>query len=141
MCVAPAIKPVDRKSRNQGMNWASQHKRLAIYTRDGFACCYCGSSVEEGVKLTLDHIIPHSLGGGNEVSNLITCCHKCNSSRGNRPVADFVRVTAAYVNHGIQPEQILAHIQDCVARPIDTKTAKELIARRGSCFNVLQSMI
>ena len=141
MCVSAQVQPIDRKTRNQGMNWISQTKRLAIYARDGFACCYCGSAVEEGVKLTLDHITPHSLGGDNKETNLVTCCRKCNSSRGNRLVEDFAAATAAYLNHGIQPEAILTHIHACLKRPLDIKTARELIARRGSCFNVLQSRI
>ena len=139
MCVSAPIQPINRTARNQGMNWISQTKRLAIYARDGFACCYCGSTVEEGTKLTLDHIIPHSLGGDNKETNLVTCCHKCNSSRGNRPVEDFALATAVYLNHGIQAESILNHLHTCLKRPLDIKTARELIARRGSCFNVIQS--
>ena len=69
----------------QGMNWITQKKRLAIYLRDGLACAYCGASVETGAQLSLDHLIPHSEGGTNHESNLVTCCSRCNSSRGARP--------------------------------------------------------
>jgi hypothetical protein len=48
-----------RKEKNQGMNWISQHKRLAIYLRDGLACCYCGDSIMEDAKLTGEQIIAH----------------------------------------------------------------------------------
>ncbi|KKK72946.1 hypothetical protein LCGC14_2898780, partial [marine sediment metagenome] len=40
-----------RKEKNQGMNWIRPEKRLAIYLRDGLACCYCGATVEDGTKL------------------------------------------------------------------------------------------
>jgi len=40
--------------RTQGMNWIRKEKRLAIYLRDGLACGYCGQSIEDGAKLTLD---------------------------------------------------------------------------------------
>lgn len=129
----------DRKIKNQGMNWISQHKRLAIYLRDGLACAYCGSNIEDGVQLTLDHIHPHSLGGTNHESNLITCCQKCNSSRGNRNVVVFADIVANYVNHGLKGSDILTHIANCVSRKLDTKVAKELVERRGSCFQVLQN--
>jgi len=128
----------ERKAKNQGMNWLSQHKRLAIYLRDGLACAYCGSSIEDGIQLSLDHLQPYSLGGSNHETNLITCCTKCNSSRGNREVEAFANATANYLNHGLQGSDILAHIADCTSRKLDVKAAKEMIARRGSCFQVLK---
>lgn len=128
-----------RKEQNQGMNWISQHKRLAIYLRDGLACCYCGSTCEEA-KLTLDHIKPYSKGGSNHESNLVTCCHKCNSSRGNRSYTKFAADTAKYLNHGVTKEQIVAHIKNSIRRTLDIKYAKDLVARQGSCFNVLSNI-
>lgn len=128
-----------RKEKNQGMNWITQHKRLSIYLRDGLACCYCGATITEGVQLTLDHIKPHSKGGNNEASNLVTCCLKCNSSRGNRSYTNFANKVAGYLNHGLTGGEIVKHIKNCTKRNIDTKNAKELITRQGSCFNVLKS--
>lgn len=34
--------------------------------------------------LTIDHILPKSLGGGNQPSNFRVLCDECNSKRGNR---------------------------------------------------------
>lgn len=127
----------ERKAKSQGMNWISQHKRLAIYMRDGLSCCYCGDSVELGAQLTLDHIKPYSKGGNNHESNLVTCCHKCNSSRGNRPMKAFATAVAKYVNHGITAETIITHVNVCRRRPLDIAAAKQLIAHRGSCAKVL----
>jgi 5-methylcytosine-specific restriction endonuclease McrA len=79
--------PRDRHANGgQGMNWIRKEKRLAIYLRDGLACCYCGGAVEDGAKLTLDHIKCHDHGGSNDATNLVTCCHSCNSARGARSV-------------------------------------------------------
>lgn len=113
------------------MNWITPKKRLAIYLRDGLACAYCCASIEDGAKLTLDHLKPHSKGGTNEASNLITCCHKCNSSRGNRPYRAFAATVAAYLNHGTTAAQIIAHIGRATRRVLDVQAAAELIARRG----------
>jgi 5-methylcytosine-specific restriction endonuclease McrA len=129
----------ERKIKNQGMNWISQHKRLSIYLRDGLACAYCGSSIEDGTQLTLDHIQPYSLGGSNHETNLVTCCQKCNSSRGNRDIVAFADATAGYLNHGLKGSDIMAHINNCISRKLDTKAAKELVERRGSCFQVLKN--
>ena len=48
------------KGKWAGMNWIRKEKRLSIYLRDGLACVWCGQAVEDGIKLTLDHLIPHS---------------------------------------------------------------------------------
>jgi len=114
---------------NNGGKWIRPEKRLAIYLRDGMACVYCGSSVEGGVVLTLDHVKPYSKGGDNGAGNLVCACKKCNSSRGNRPVATFVRSVAEYL--GEDTGDILRHIRNCRSRRLDIEAAKEIINRRG----------
>ncbi len=118
-------------ARYQGMNWIRQAKRLAIYMRDGLACVYCGATVEDGAPLTLDHLTPHVAGGGNEASNLVTACQRCNSSRGDRPVETFAVAIAAYLNHGAQPATILGHIAATIQLPLDLAEAKAILARRA----------
>jgi 5-methylcytosine-specific restriction endonuclease McrA len=54
--------------------------RNLIMKRDGYKCLYCG----ETENLTLDHIFPTSRGGGNEWTNLATCCGSCNVKKGNK---------------------------------------------------------
>jgi 5-methylcytosine-specific restriction endonuclease McrA len=41
---------------------------------------------EDGVEvlMTQDHILPSSLGGGNQSRNLQTMCHRCNERKGNK---------------------------------------------------------
>lgn len=126
----------------QGMNWIRQEKRLAIYLRDGMACAWCGDAVENGVTITLDHVKPHSKGGANHESNLVTACKKCNSSRGTRSVKAFARATAAYINHGVQAKEIENHIRNCTRRSLGVHKleAKALIARRGSAARVLAEL-
>lgn len=129
------IKIKDRHSRSngqgQGMNWIRKEKRLAIYLRDGLACCYCGQGIEDDAKLTLDHLNPHSKGGSNKPENLVTCCLRCNSSRGNRSWSMFASSVASYVNHGVTSLDITCHILATVKRVVDVDAAKALIARRG----------
>lgn len=83
-------------SSRQGANqpagcWIRPAKRLAIYIRDGFACAYCGRTLRAAAPadVTLDHLLPRSAGGGNEASNLVTACRSCNSSRQDKPWADY----------------------------------------------------
>ncbi len=53
---------------------------FVIFERDEFTCVYCGkSSIEDGVKLVIDHVYPRSNGGENEILNLVTACCDCNA--------------------------------------------------------------
>ncbi|MCP3681277.1 MAG: HNH endonuclease [bacterium] len=113
-----------------GSKWIRPEKRLAIYLRDGLACAYCGANLEDGGQLTLDHLKPRSKGGDNKETNLVTCCKKCNSSRGNRSVRSFCRSVATYINHGAKAEDIEKHVRNCSKRKIDVAEAKNVIARR-----------
>jgi 5-methylcytosine-specific restriction endonuclease McrA len=124
------------KKRLQGMNWIRKEKRLAIYLRDGLACVYCGSSVEDGIQLSLDHCKPYSKGGNNSEKNLVTCCAKCNSSRGNRSQAGFICAVAGYVEK--DEKEIARHVRNCRNRKIDTNEAKKIIARRGCWAKVVE---
>ena len=54
--------------------------RPRIYKRDNYECVYCGSNK----NLTLDHVMPKSRGGGNEWTNLVTSCFKCNLKKGSK---------------------------------------------------------
>ena len=126
-----------RKETWTGMNWIRQEKRLAIYLRDGLACAYCGASVEDGARLSLDHVRPASAGGNNAASNLVTCCSRCNSARGDRPVAAFARAVADYLGHDTTADSIVAHVAACRRRVVPMNEARNLIARRGSVAAVL----
>jgi len=107
-------------------NWIRPDKRLALYMRDGFECCYCGVDMAEWGRfdVTLDHIRPHCKGGNNTAHNLVTCCRSCNSSRQETPVATFAR------RKGLNPSTIWGRISARRARDLAPfrRTAKELIA-------------
>jgi hypothetical protein len=53
-----------------------------IFERDRFRCIYCGrSSIEDGIALAIDHIVPYALGGAGTPNNLVTACSNCNHSK------------------------------------------------------------
>jgi len=54
--------------------------RYDVLRRDGFACQYCGRTGEDAV-LEIDHIIPVSKGGTNDIGNLQTACRDCNRGK------------------------------------------------------------
>ena len=63
----------------------SDRMRFRILMRDGFSCQSCGKSptVERGVELHVDHVLPWSKGGETVEGNLQTKCSKCNLGKGN----------------------------------------------------------
>lgn len=65
----------------------SKKDRFEIFKRDSFKCQYCGKSAPE-VVLEVDHIVPVSKGGDNEMFNLVTACFDCNRGKSNRELSD-----------------------------------------------------
>jgi len=60
----------------------------AILKAHGHRCAYCGVKQSREVRLTRDHYIPLSKGGGNNASNIVPSCKPCNSKKSNRdPIA------------------------------------------------------
>jgi len=55
--------------------------RFEVFKRDDFTCQYCGRKTPE-VILELEHIIPLSKGGTDELDNLTTSCFECNRGKG-----------------------------------------------------------
>ncbi len=129
-----------RTKLNQGMNWIRKEKRLAIYLRDGLACAYCETALEDCERLTLDHLTPHSQGGSNEPSNLVTCCVKCNSIRADRPWKDFCKDVARYLNGGVKPQWIVNSIHSRIKTPINVNEAKKIMVRRGGFTAALREV-
>ena len=52
--------------------------RFSILERDNSRCQICGRDATDGVTLEIDHKIPVSKGGSNDVGNLQVLCRECN---------------------------------------------------------------
>jgi len=61
--------------------------RRNIYKRDRYRCQYCGSSPPV-VELTIDHVVPRSLGGRSSWSNCALACLRCNRRKAHRTPAE-----------------------------------------------------
>jgi 5-methylcytosine-specific restriction endonuclease McrA len=48
-----------------------------------YTCQYCGESFS-GSNLTIDHVVPRSMGGKTEWENCVTACWPCNHSKGSQ---------------------------------------------------------
>ncbi len=58
-----------------------------VLIRDRNACQYCGKKASPS-ELTLDHITPRSRGGKTRWENLVACCRRCNSRKGDQAMTD-----------------------------------------------------
>lgn len=63
----------------------SQKIRFEVFKRDGFICRYCGKTPPE-ITLEVDHLIPVSEGGRDDLNNLLTSCFSCNRGKGKIPL-------------------------------------------------------
>lgn len=62
----------------------SKRLRFEVLRRDGHTCRYCGRAAPE-VRLTVDHVVPVTLGGSDAPENLVTACSPCNSGKSATP--------------------------------------------------------
>lgn len=63
--------------------------REFVYHRDGGLCFYCETEVSP-FRAQVDHVVPISKGGPNEVANLALSCGPCNIKKGARNVEEYI---------------------------------------------------
>ena len=68
----------------------SKALRQAIHARERGQCFYCLRRLTSTVQC-LDHVVPRARSGRNSYRNLVSCCLECNSHKGERRAADFLR--------------------------------------------------
>lgn len=62
---------------------AAPLSRRAVFARDQGRCQYCGKAAE-----SIDHVVPRSRGGDHMWDNVVACCRRCNTSKGDRLLGD-----------------------------------------------------
>jgi hypothetical protein len=66
----------------------SKKTRFEVLKRDFFTCQYCSSRPPK-VALEIDHILPVSKGGDNDIDNLTTACYDCNRGKSNNELSSI----------------------------------------------------
>jgi hypothetical protein len=59
----------------------SPRLRFLVLKRDEHTCRYCGARAPH-VELQVDHVVPISRGGTDDMENLVTSCQPCNAGKG-----------------------------------------------------------
>lgn len=77
-------KAILRKSQRtieQRVSWA-------VFKRDDYKCRYCN---DEGVPLTVDHLVLWEEGGPSIEENLVSACRPCNKARGTMQLKEWLQ--------------------------------------------------
>jgi len=65
----------------------TQKKKQSVFKRDGLECAYCKTCLAE--KYHIDHVLPISRGGNNNMNNLVVSCAACNLSKGQKLLGEW----------------------------------------------------
>lgn len=76
----------------------SKRVRWQVLERDRFTCQYCGWGAPD-VRLQVDHIVPRSQGGQDDVTNLVAACFDCNMGKTDRHLSDAYGSVIREVEH------------------------------------------
>ena len=93
----------------------SKKIRFEVFKRDSFKCQYCGST-PPSVVLEVDHIIPVSKDGSDEIDNLITSCFDCNRGKSDRDLTTLPQSTAEKTVQLIEREEQYAAYKEILAK-------------------------
>ena len=83
----PETKAIGKAMLRKCERQISQQTSWAVFRRDGFKCRYCGV---EDQPLTVDHLVTWESGGPSTPENLVAACRRCNSARGELPLAEWL---------------------------------------------------
>lgn len=95
--------------------------RYEVLKRAKYRCELCGAH-EDQAALHVDHIVPRSKGGSDDISNFQSLCVTCNTNKRDRDDTDFRAMLASYNERAngcvfceLPTERIIAENELCVA--------------------------
>ena len=70
--------------------------RVQVWDDGGRICHYCDKKLprpgtKAGRGTHFDHVLAQSRGGSDELNNLVVCCKRCNTEKGNADYITFLQ--------------------------------------------------
>ena len=69
--------------RVEGRRFFSKKEKKIMLEKSNGRCAHCGAPISLSEDFTVEHVIPLSKGGTNDISNLVGLCSKCNKEKSN----------------------------------------------------------
>lgn len=69
----------------------SSDTKAEVWDKTGGRCWYCGMQCNpfKTREYCIDHVIPFSKGGSDDVGNLVPCCISCNSQKRAKDIEQY----------------------------------------------------
>lgn len=106
--------------RSNGDGYVPGSVRYEVLKRAKYRCELCGAH-EDQAALHIDHIVPRSKGGSDDISNFQSLCVTCNTNKRDRDDTDFRAVLASYDERAVgcvfcelPTERIIAENELCL---------------------------
>ncbi|SET59539.1 HNH endonuclease [Natronincola peptidivorans] len=78
-----------------------------IYERDERKCYFCEKPLPFQ-QTSLDHYLPKSRGGPNDIYNIVLSCKRCNKYKKSAVPKDYEEVIIALFKQGVKDRKIIA---------------------------------
>jgi len=80
--------------------------KLYIYNRENKKCYFCDKDLKFK-QITLDHYIPLSKGGVDEIYNIVTSCKTCNKYKGNSLLDNYEDIVIKLLHKAVEDKMII----------------------------------
>lgn len=77
----------------------SAKERLDHFLKANGCCAQCSLKITPGKRWDLDHVIPLSLGGSNDVTNLQVLCQACHTQKSKSDVSTHAKTLRLRLKH------------------------------------------
>lgn len=102
---------------------SNRKRKLRLIAIFGRWCHICEKPIGKRAAVSVDHVVPKSEGGTNDIENLRPAHRGCNSKRGNKPWPNPIPFPVEKVSTSPtmieEPQSILTVSGDLLARTAD----------------------
>lgn len=91
-------------------------------------CWYCGKTVDEVGKLTVNQVFPQAKGGLDDTENVIMCCQSCNSSKGKKDLMEWYYEKGLFPSPAVVSTYLKLVLKYCNAHGLMEQSLEEVRA-------------